>query len=154
MSSQLLAASKVKVDAEATLDAITRYVKDSSLQAKKSDASMQDTRIDSVEDIFIPVSIVESTSAVGNPAVNYYVARSGNPEIDKNIDASVREQSVNSVLHGSWSDIDPNDMANVKAEFTQLLLNSTEDERVKEEITKMFNMTKDVQQLNPGTNEL
>ena len=144
----------MKVDAEATLDAITRYVKDSSLQAKKSDASMQDTRIDSVEDIFIPVSIVESTSAVGNPAVNYYVARSGNPEIDKNIDASVREQSVNSVLHGSWSDIDPNDMANVKAEFTQLLLNSTEDERVKDEITKMFNMTKDVQQLNPGTNEL
>lgn len=154
LSSQLLVASKVKVDAEATLDAITRYVKDSSLQAKKSDASMQDTRIDSVEDIFIPVSIVESTSAVGNPAVNYYVARSGNPEIDKNIDASVREQSVNSVLHGSWSDIDPNDMANVKAEFTQLLLNSTEDERVKDEITKMFNMTKDVQQLNPGTNEL
>ena len=142
LSSQLLAASKVKVDAEATLDAITRYVKDSSLQAKKSDASMQDTRIDSVEDIFIPVSIVESTSAVGNPAVNYYVARSGH------------EQSVNSVLHGSWSDIDTNDMANVKAEFTQLLLNSTEDERVKDEITKMFNMTKDVQQLNPGTNEL
>ena len=131
LSSQLLAASKVKVDAETTLEAITRYVKDSNA-----------------------VSIVESTSAVGTPAVSYYVARSGNSEIDKNIDASVREQSVNSVLHGTWSDIDPNDMANVEAEFTQLLLNSTEDERVKDEITKMFNMTKNVQQLNPGTNEL
>lgn len=115
---------------------------------------MQDTRIDSVEDIFIPVSIVESTSAVGNPTVNYYVARSGNAEIDKNIDASVREQSVNSVLHGTWSEIDPNEMANVEAEFTQLLLHSTEDDRVKDEITKMFNMTKNVQQLNPGTDEL
>lgn len=154
LSSQLLAASKVKVDAETTLEAITRYVKDSSAQTKKSDASMQDTRIDSVEDIFIPVSIVESTSAVGNPAVNYYVARSGNTEIDKNIDASVREQSVNSVLHGTWSEIDPNEMANVEAEFTQLLLHSTEDDRVKDEITKMFNMTKNVQQLNPGTDEL
>lgn len=154
LSSQLLATSKVKVDAETTLEAITRYVKESSAQSKKSDASMQDTQIDSVEDIFIPVSIVESTSAVGHPAVNYYVARSGNPEIDKSIDASVREQSVNSVLHGTWSEIDPNDMANVEAEFTQLLLNSTEDERVKDEITKMFNMTKNVKQLNPGTDEL
>ena len=45
-------------------------------------------------------------------------------------------------------------MANVEAEFTQLLLNSTEDKRVKDEITKMFNMTKNVQQLNPGTDEL
>lgn len=115
---------------------------------------MQDTRIDSVEDIFIPVSIVESTSAVGTSAVNYYVAKSGNLEIDKNIDASVREQSVNSVLHGTWSEIDPNDMANVEAEFTQLLLNSSEDERVKDEITKMFSMTKNIQQLNPGTDEL
>ena len=154
LASQLLVASKVKVDAETTLEAITRYVKDSSVQTKKSEASMQDARIDSFEDIFIPVSIVESTSAVGNPAVNYYVARSGNPEIDKNIDASVREQSVNSVLHGTWSEIDPNDMANVEAEFTQLLLGSADDTRVKDEITKMFNMTKNVQQLTPGTNEL
>lgn len=154
LSSQLLAASKVKVDAEKTLEAITRYIKDSSVQTKKSDASMQDTRIDSVEDIFIPVSIVESTSAVGNYAINYYVARSGNPEIDKNIDASVREQSVNSVLHGTWSKIDPNDMANVEAEFHQLLLNSAEDKRVKDEIKKMFNMTKNIQQLNPCTDEL
>ncbi len=154
LSSQLLTASKVKVDAETTLEAITRYVKDSSTQTKKSDASMQDIRIDSVEDIFIPVSIVESTSAVGKPAVNYYVAISGNAEIDKNIDASVREQSVNSVLHGTWSEIDPNEMANIEAEFTQLLLHSTEDERIKDEITKMFNMTKNVQQLNPGTDEL
>ena len=150
LSSQLLAASKVKVDAETTLEAITRYIKDSNTQTKRSDASMQDTRIDSVEDIFIPVSIVESTSAVGTSAVNYYVAKSGNLEIDKNIDASVREQSVNSVLHGTWSEIDPNDMANVEAEFTQLLLNSSEDERVKDEITKMFNMTKNIQQLSPA----
>lgn len=154
LSSQLLAASKVKADAGKTLEAITRHIKDSSTQTKKSDASMQDTRIDSVEDIFIPVSIVESISAVGNSAVNYYVAKSGNPEIDKSIDASVREQSVNSVLHGTWSEINSDDMANVEVEFTQLLLNSSEDERVKDEITKMFNMTKNIQQLNPGTDEL
>lgn len=98
LSSQLLAASKVKLNAENTLEAITRYVKDSRTQTQKSDASMQNKKIDSVEDVFIPVSIVESTSAAGNNVVNYYVARSGNPQIDKNIDASVHEQSVNSVL--------------------------------------------------------
>ena len=87
----------------------------------------------------MPVSIVESTSAIGNPAINSYVARSGNSVIDKNIDASVREQSVNSILNGSWSEIDPNEMANIEAEFTNLLLNSSEDERVKDEIAKMFN---------------
>lgn len=148
LSSQLIATSKVKVDAETTLDAIIKYVKESNEQTQKSDASMQDTRIDSIEDIYLPVSIVESTSAIGNPAVNYYVARSGNSVIDKNIDASVREQSVNSILKGSWSEIDPNEMANIEAEFTNLLLNSSEDERVKDEIAKMFNSTKGVQQLN------
>ena len=154
LSSQLLAASKVKVDAENTLEAITRYVNDSNIQTKKSDASMQDTKVDSAEDIYLPVSIVESTTPVGTPAVNYYVARSGNPEIDKNIDTSVREQSVNSVLHGTWSEIDPNEMSNVEAEFTNLLLSSTEDKRIKDQIAIMFNKTKNVQQLNPGTNEL
>ena len=148
LSSQLISTSKVKVDAETTLDAIIKYVKESNEQTQKSDASMQDTRIDSIEDIYLPVSIVESTSAIGNPAVNYYVARSGNSVIDKNIDASVREQSVNSILKGSWSEIDPNEMANIEAEFTNLLLNSSEDERVKDEIAKMFNSTKGVQQLN------
>lgn len=154
LSSQLIAASKVKVDAERALEVITKYVKDSSEQTKKSDASMQDCKIDSVEDIYLPVSIVESTSAIGNPSVNYYVARSGNERIDKNIDDSVREHSVNSVLRGLWSDIDPNDMANVEAEFTNLLANSQEEDRVKDKITKMFNMTKGVQQLNPGDYEL
>ena len=154
LSSQLLAASKVKIDAETTLGTITKFIKGSRAQTRKSEASMQETRVDSVEDIFIPVSIIESTSAVGNPVVNYYVARSGNPDIDRDIDASVREQSVNSVLHGNWAEIEPNEMANVEAEFSNLLLNSTDEERVKDEIAKMFNMMKNVQQLNPGTNEL
>lgn len=149
LSSQLLAASKVKADAESTLGAIKRYVRDASIQSKKSDASMQDIKIDSVEELFIPVSIVESSSAVGAPSVNYYVARSGNPEIDDNIDASVREQSVNSVLHGTWAQIDSNEMAKVKAEFVKLLMNSKDDKRVKDQIARLFTMTKNVQQLNP-----
>lgn len=149
LSSQLIAASKVKVDAENALEVISKYIKDSNKQTKKSEASMQDCKIDSVEDIYIPVSIVESTSAVGNPSVNYYVARSGNEIIDRNIDTSVREHSVNSALRGSWSDIDSNDMANVEAEFTRILANFDEDGRIKDEIIKMFNMTKGVQQLNP-----
>ncbi len=154
LSSQLIAASKVKVDAESALGAITRYVKDSCMETKKSDASMQNVRIDSVEEMYIPVSIIESTSAVGAPSVHYYVARSGNAGIDKNIDASVREHSVDSVLHGSWSDIDPVEMARVEAEFNNLLLNATEEERVKDEITKMFNRTKKVQRLDSGDHEL
>ena len=149
LSAQLLSSSKVKADAEKTLEAIKEYVKDNSVQTRKSEASMHDMKIDAVEELFIPVSIIESTSAVGTPAVNYYVARSGNPVIDKDIDASVREQSVNSVLHGSWSEINPNDMGSVEAEFSNLLINSMEDDRIKEEITKMFNLTTNIQQLNP-----
>lgn len=148
ISSQLIAVSKVKVDTETALDTIAKYVKDTTLQTKKTDASMQDIRIDSIEDIYLPVSIVESTSAVGNPSVNYYVAKSGNLDIDKNIDASVREQSVNSILNGSWSEIDPNELSKIEGEFTNLLLNSSEDERVKNEIAKMFNLIKGIQQLN------
>lgn len=154
LSSQLIATSKVKIDAEKALAVISQYVKDSDAQTRKSDASMQNTKIDSVEDIYLPVSIVESTTAIGNPSVNYYVARSGNASIDKSIDTSVREHSVNSILKGSWSDIDPDDMANIQAEFVNILTKSTDEERVKDEITKMFNMTHDVKQLNPGDYEL
>ena len=149
LSSQLLAASKVKLNAENTLEAITRYVKDSRTQTQKSDASMQNKKIDSVEDVFIPVSIVESTSAAGNNVVNYYVARSGNPQIDKNIDASVHEQSVNSVLHGSCSAISSSEMANVAMEFQNLLQSSDEDPRVKDVMSQMFTMIRNVQRLNP-----
>ncbi len=154
LSAQLIASSKVKADAENALDVITGYVKDSGIQSRKTEASMQDDKIDSVEDVYLPVSIVESTSAVGTPSVNYYVARSGNEAIDKKIDASVREHSVTSILKGSWSDINPEDMANVEAEFAGILDGSELDDRVKDEISKMFNMTKGVQQLNPGDYEL
>ena len=40
------------------------------------------------------------------------------------------------------------DMANIEAEFVNLLINSQEEERVREEIVKMFNRTQNVQQLN------
>lgn len=154
LRSQLIATSKVKVDAEGAIDVITKYVKDSNEQTKKSEASMQDKQIESVENLFLPVSIVESTTAIGSPSVNYYVARSGNETIDKNIDASVREHSVNSILKGSWSDIDPDEMGNVEAEFIDLLMNSKDDDRIKGEIAKMFNKSNGVKQLNSGDYEL
>lgn len=148
LSAQLIATSKVKINAKKTIDSITRYVEDSNIQSRKTEASMQNIQIDAVEDIYLPVSIVESTSDVGTTSINYYVAKSGNAVIDKNIDISVYEQSVNSILNGDWSEVDPNKMANIEAEFTNILLDSYEDERIKREIVKMFNLTKDVQQLN------
>ena len=154
LASQLLTVSKIKIDTERALSVITKYVKESNAQTQKSESSMQDNKIDSVEAVYLPVSIVESTSAIGNPAVNYYVARSGNDSIDKSIDASVREYSVTSVLKGHWIDSDPQEMANVEVEFTNILMNSTLDERVKDEITKMFNMTKDIKRLDPINDEL
>ena len=154
LSSQLISTSRVKRDAEVALANISRYVNDTRIQAKKSDASMYDKKIESMEDIYVPVSIVESSTAVGSPAVNYYVARSGNPAIDKNIDASVREQSINSVLHGSWSQVDPEVMSNVAIEFEALLRDFKGDQRQKDEIQRMFAMTKRIQQLNPQNDEL
>lgn len=154
LSSQLITTSKVKFDAGKTLASITRYVSDSDAETKKSEATMHNVKIDSSEDMYLPVSIVEATTAIGSPSVNYYVARSGNASIDKSIDTSVREQSVNSILKGNWSDINSDDMANIQAEFVNILSKSTDDERVKDEITKMFNMTRDVKQLNPGDYEL
>lgn len=154
LSSQLLIASKVKQDAGVALDEIARYVKDSEDQSRKSESSMHDRRIDSVEEIYLPVSIVESTSAVGGPSVNYYVPRSGNGEIDRKIDSSVRNQAVDSVLNGSWSAMDPEDFRGIEAEFSKLLSASFEDERIRKEIGKMFDGTKNVQQLNTVSDEL
>ena len=40
-------------------------------------------------------------------------------------------------------------MGNVEAEFVNLFMNVEGDERVRNEIIRMFNETQDVQQLNP-----
>ena len=154
LSSQLLTASKVKADARNTLHTITHYIKGNYLQSKKSDATLQNTQIESVEDIYIPVSIVESTSAIGHPVVNYYVARSENKTIDKDIDASVREHSIKSVLHGTWGKGSEEEMAKIETEFNQLLMCSNEDKRIKDTIQQIFSQTHDVQQLKSETDEL
>lgn len=149
MFSQLLASSRMKSDAGNAITAMTRYIGDTAAEQRKSGRSMGDIAVESAEDIYIPVSIVESASPVGEPSVSYYVARSGNGNIDENIDRSVREQSYNSVLQGSWSEMNGKDMANIEAEFVNLLTSSDEEERVREEIVRMFNRTQNVQQLNP-----
>ena len=148
MFSQLLASSRMKSDAGTAIAAMKRYIGDAAAEQRKSGRSMENILVDSAKDMYIPVSIVESSSPVGEPAVSYYVARSGNNDIDANIDRSVREQSYNSVLEGRWSEMNEKDMANIEAEFVNLLINSQEEERVREEIVKMFNRTQNVQQLN------
>ena len=148
MFSQLLASSRMKSDAGTAIAAMKRYIGDAAAEQRKSGRSMENILVDSAKDMYIPVSIVESSSPVGEPAVSYYVARSGNDDIDANIDRSVREQSYNSVLEGRWSEMNEKDMANIEAEFVNLLINSQEEERVREEIVKMFNRTQNVQQLN------
>lgn len=149
MCSQLLAASRMKSDAGNAIAAMTRYIGDATQEQKKSGRSMEDITVETTEDIFIPVSIVESSSPSGVPSVDYYVARSGNENIDSNIDRSVREQSFNSIAEGRWEEADERDMANIEAEFVNLLTNSQEDDRVREEIIRMFNMSQNVKQLNP-----
>ena len=57
-------------------------------------------------------------------------------------------------MHGSWSEINPDDMANIEAEFTVLLAKSQDDPRVVGEIAKMFNRAGNVQRLNPDSHEL
>ena len=149
LSSQMLLASKMKVNADNAIRVMKTYVKDSNEEQRKTNVSMENRPIDQSETIYIPVSIVESTTPVGTSAINYYVARSGNQNIDKSIDQSVREHSYNSVSRGSWSEIDGDEMGNVESEFINLIMNSQEDERVRNEIVRMFNETQDVQQLNP-----
>lgn len=148
LSSQMLLASKMKVDADNAIKVMKTYVKDSNEEQRKTNVSMENKPIDESQTIYIPVSVVESTTPVGTNAVNYYVARSGNEDIDRSIDQSVRDHSYSSVNRGNWSEIDSDEMGNVEAEFINLIMNSQEDERVRNEIVRMFNETQDVQQLN------
>ena len=115
---------------------------------------MDRTKVESVEELLIPISIVESTTAIGEPAINYYVAKSDNEAIDRRIDGSVHDHSINAVLHGSWSEGDPSERERVDAEFRQLLADRDEDPRVKEEISKMFQSAQAIQQLDSEGYEL
>lgn len=149
MSSQLLAASRMKSDAGKAIAAMTRYIGDAAEEQRKSGRSMEDISVEMAEDIFIPVSIVESVSSEGDASVTCYVARSGNENIDASIDVSVHDQSCNSVQEGKWEDMNEKDLARIETEFVNILVNSELDERVREEIVRMFNNTQNVQQLNP-----
>lgn len=149
LSSQVIAISKIKSDAERTLALITKYVSETDEQTSKSEASMENISIRSVQNIFLPVSIVETTTSVGTPSMNYYVAKSGDQTIDRTLDSSVRESSINAILEGNWSEIDVRELNGVKREFNRILERSSDDERVKAMIAKMFNSTEHIQQLNP-----
>ncbi len=148
LSSQMIANARIKTDTDNALAVISNYVIDAAVQSQKTEDSMYEVRIDSIEDIYLPVSVVESASGASQTSVNYYVARSGRREIDDTIDVSVREQSVNSVLNGLWIDIDPRDKAMVEKEFLSLMASCEEDERVKKEIEKMFANTGGIKKLS------
>lgn len=150
MGSQLIATSKLKLDADKALTAITKYIAETMKQTKQSDASMEERKIDSVEEISLPVSIVESSSETGKTYVNYYVAKSGNQVIDESVNTAVREHSINSVLSGEWEDIKDTEMEKIEFEFSNLIANSDDDNRIKDEIMKMFNASTHIQQLKPG----
>ncbi len=144
LTSQLVSNARIKNDADQTLSVVSDYVKCAAEQSVKTQNSMYDVTVDSVEDIYIPVSVIESTSSECQNTVSFYVAKSGNAEIDRNIEIAVQEQSENSVHADIWADTDSRKKAKVEEEFLKLLADSEEDERVRGQIEKMFMQTIDV----------
>lgn len=149
LSSQLISTSKIKIDAKTSLNTITEFIRGNGIQEKKTQASMQDTKIDSIENIYIPVSIFEYNTSLGNISINYFIPKTNNIELNKNINNFLNEHSANYISQGSWENMNPIDFDNIKSEFNKILLNFTGNERVKDEIIKMFNNMKNVQQLKP-----
>lgn len=148
LGAQLISVSKVKSDAQKALQQITAFVAESDAAEKKQKDSMSSRRIDSMEEVFLPVSIVESTTNMGTPTVNFFVARSGNEIIDTEIDNSVKEQTYSAVVNGSWSEMDEDNLSRVRSEFATLLSSSDLDDRTKVTIGRLFNNMDKVEQLD------
>lgn len=148
LASQMLASSKMKKDADNAMESIRTYVKTENIQAGKSQASMQSRKVDKVQEVFLPVSIIESVSASGTEYVDYHVARTGDDQLDRELDNSVREHSMNAVLRGKWTPMKESRMSRISNEFNSILAESDLEQRVKDEIARMFAGLEGIQQLN------
>ena len=148
LSSQIILASKTKNDGAMAIKAMHQFVRDVNMHAKQSDAVVSDIEISDVDELFLPIVITESSNEIGALSTNYYAPISSVETIDNVIVHSARQEAIDITHNGNWQIILSDDRITLDSEFSTILLDASLDERVRREISKMYNAVSDVKQLN------
>lgn len=147
LSSQIILASKTKNDGAAAIKAMHQFVRDVNVNAKQSEAVVSDIEISDVDELFLPIVITESSNEIGTLITNYYAPICNIETIDDVIVNSARQDAINTTCNGNWQTILSDDRITLDSEFSTILLESSLDERIRSEMSKMYNAVSDVKQL-------
>ncbi len=140
--SQLIMASKTKGDGAAAITAIYKFIRDVNLHKQQSEAVITNVSVENICNIYLPISITESTTEVGAATTRYYAPKSNIGSIDEIISQSAQQSAMNATRSGEWEPMDGRDRQALDGEFSSLLSATSMDERVKSEIAKMYNATR------------
>ncbi|MFI3267281.1 MAG: hypothetical protein R3Y51_01055 [Rikenellaceae bacterium] len=146
-NSQLILASKTKNDGVTAIEAIHKYIREVNLQKKQSESVMSNIKVDNVSEIYVPISVSETTNELGGNSVRYYTPISNISVIDETIDKSVQQNAMSFIRNGEWESVPTAEKQTLDSEFSAMLSNSKMDDRVKQEIYKLYNAASDVKRL-------
>ncbi len=146
-SAQLILTSKTKSDGVNTINAIHQYIRDVNIQAQQSEDVITDVTVDDACKIYLPVFITEISNELGTQSTKYYTPKSDIGNVDSVISQGVQSAAINAVKNGTWQPIHEDDKHALDSEFSTIVVDSNINDRVKKEITKMYNNVETVTQL-------
>ncbi len=146
-NAQLILASKTKSDGASTIDAIHKYIMDVNLQAKQSEDVITDVAIDDACKIYLPIFITELSNELGSNSTKYYAPKSDIGVIDSVLAQGVQSAAIEAVKNGNWQAVDEGDKHALDSEFSTLVVESELNDRVKKEISKLYNNVESITHL-------
>lgn len=135
---QQLMISKTKGDSGHAIERIHRYVENVAVQNRMAEDVMRNNRIESTEEIYLPVVVLSSSSELSSETVDFRTPKCGNAAIDDAVSSAVRNGAFQAVHEMEWTDPGEMERKAVEAEYTTLLAGWNAPERVKKLALELF----------------
>lgn len=136
--SQQLVVSKTKGDSEQTIGRIHGYIAGVTRQNRLAEEVMRNRRIETTEEVYLPVIVTSKTSELSADAVDVHTPRSGNAAIDAAILSAVRDDAFHAVHEMEWVPRSERERKAVEAEFATLVAGWNASDRVKRLALELF----------------
>lgn len=138
-SAQLIAASGTKANAALAITAMSKFIAGSTKQNLLSTSILNPGQDNQPGIRYLPVMIVEAdSSATGAKQWRHHLPKMPSPALDQQVSQAVERGILGTVENLSWRPADRTDAARVAQGFSRLIEQSSIDDRVRSQMTKMF----------------
>ena len=125
-------------DSGHAIERIHRYVENVAVQNRMAEDVMRNNRIESTEEIYLPVVVLSSSSELSAETVDFRTPKCGNAAIDDAVSSAVRDGAFRAVHEMEWTDPGEMERKAVEADYTTLLAGWNAPERVKKLALELF----------------